>query len=190
MGILFSIIRPGQCPLATGKSSSFWGGGNPPPNNSGPLKQQIISIKPMGAKMSLLPSILVIFFPVVGCMSQCWSLLLEGTWMRRILVDTPLSCPLHHSPFSSFSHIMFSASCFSYTFFPFQMLSYFQHDIFFLQLGRGWAAPRLIRVVWLYGPMWTHWRARTHTFDMDETRSQPMWINLTTLYARKDASQA
>lgn len=157
---------------------------------NGPLKQQIISIKPMGAKMSFLPSIVVIFFPCGGLHVTMLVITVRGNLDEKEPCGYPFILP--SSSFTIFLFLTHHVPCFLLFvyFFPFQTLSYFQHDMFSLQLGRGWAAPRLIRVVWLYGPMWTHWRARTHTFDMDETRSQPMWINLTTLYARKDASQA
>lgn len=89
-----------------------------------------------------------------------WSLLLlQETQMKGNIVYRvwPFSsCPLSRSMASSFTlSSLFPA--FLYTFTPvFQTLLYFEHEVFFLQLGRGWTAPRLIRVGQLYGLTWAH----------------------------------
>ena len=77
------------------------------------------------------------------------------------------SCLLHYAPF-------FSLSLTQFFFSVFQTLLYFEQDVFFLQLGRGWTAPRLIKVAWLDEPTWTH----TLVFDMDETHSDSVCIDL------------
>lgn len=118
--------------------------------------------------MSLLPSILVICFPCGGLHVTMLVITVRGNLDEKEPCGYPFILP--SSSFTIFLFLTHYVPCFLlfvYSF-PFQTLSYFQHDMFSLQLGRGWAAPRLIRVVWLYGPMWTHWRACTHTFDMDE----------------------
>lgn len=80
---------------------------------------------------------------------------------------------------------MFPVSHFLSLFFFFRLSNgvTFEHDVFFLQLGRGRTAPRLIRLVWLYSP--TH----RHNFLIWMKHIQALWIDQTTFPVRLDAWQ-